>query len=121
MKVGLERLDVLSLPALGALGHVELHGLALLQALETACLNRREMYENVFARLTADKAVALGVIEPLDCSLFCHGVRCSFVQSILRWRDSEVLQAGYELVRQVTAHDRFGLTHKDNHTRRAGD
>jgi hypothetical protein len=28
------------------------------------------MHENVFARLAADKAVALGVIEPLYCSLF---------------------------------------------------
>jgi hypothetical protein len=28
------------------------------------------MHENVFAILTADKAVALGVIEPLYCSLF---------------------------------------------------
>jgi hypothetical protein len=36
----LESLHVFSLPALGALGHVELHRLALLQALETACLDR---------------------------------------------------------------------------------
>jgi hypothetical protein len=28
------------------------------------------MHENVFAGLTADKAIALGVIEPLYCSLF---------------------------------------------------
>src|SRR5260370_2434161 len=28
------------------------------------------MHENVFATLTADKAIALGVIEPLHCSLF---------------------------------------------------
>ena len=38
--MSLERLDVLSLPALGALGHVELHCLALLQALEAARLDR---------------------------------------------------------------------------------
>src|SRR5580698_3854547 len=36
----LERLDVLSLPALGALGYVELHTLTLLQALEAARLDR---------------------------------------------------------------------------------
>src|ERR1035437_846450 len=64
--------NVLRLPALGALGHVELHGLAFLQALEAASLNRGEVHENVFAILTADKAVALGVIKPLHCSLFCH-------------------------------------------------
>jgi hypothetical protein len=34
-RTGLERLYVGSLPALGALDHVELHGLTFLQALET--------------------------------------------------------------------------------------
>jgi hypothetical protein len=66
----LDRGHVLCLPALRALGYFELHCLALLQALEAARLNRREMHENVFAGLTADEAVALGVIEPLNCSLF---------------------------------------------------
>src|ERR1700722_499308 len=109
---GLERLDVLSLPAFGALGHVELHGLALLQALETACLNRREMYENVFAGLAADKAVAFGVIEPLYCSLFCHGARCSFRLSILRWREIGGDRCRILAVEASAAHDRLGLTHK---------
>src|SRR5580704_12704300 len=68
----LDSLDVLRLPALGALGHVELHGLAFLQAAEAASLDRGEMHENVFAILTADKAIALGVVKPLHCSLFCH-------------------------------------------------
>ena len=69
---GSDRLDVLSLPALGPFGHVELHRLALLQALEAAALDRREVHKNIFAILTADEAVAFGVIEPLYCSLFCH-------------------------------------------------
>ena len=60
--------NVLRLPAFGALGHVELHGLAFLQALEAASLNRGEMHENVFAILTADEAVALGVVKP--CLLY---------------------------------------------------
>jgi hypothetical protein len=30
------------------------------------------MHKYVLAILTADKAVAFGVIEPLYCSLFCH-------------------------------------------------
>src|ERR1019366_1497604 len=47
--------NVLRLPAFGAFGHVELHGLAFLQALEAACLNSGEMHENVFAILTADE------------------------------------------------------------------
>ena len=66
----LERLNVFRLPALGSLGDLELHGLAFLQAPEASRLDGGEMHENVFAILTANKAVALGVIEPLYCSLF---------------------------------------------------
>jgi len=78
--VGLESLNVFGLQALGALGDIELHGLAFLQALETAGLDGGEMHENVFASLTADKTVALGVIEPLYCSLFHMCLySCSFV------------------------------------------
>jgi hypothetical protein len=66
----LDSLNVLSLPALGAFGDVELHRLAFLQAAESARLNRREVHEDVFAILTADKAIALGVVKPLYCSFF---------------------------------------------------
>jgi hypothetical protein len=68
----LERPHVFRLPAFGALGHVEFDRLALLKALETACLDRREVHKNIFAVLTANEAVAFGVVEPLHCSLFCH-------------------------------------------------
>ena len=68
----LERLYVFSLQALRALRNVELHGLTLLQALETARLDRREVHKNILATLTADEAIAFGVVEPLHCSLFCH-------------------------------------------------
>src|SRR4029077_11714 len=74
----LQRTDVLSLPALWPLGHVELHTLALLQAAEAACLDRREVHKYIFATLTADEAVAFGVVKPLYCSLFCHFVTVSF-------------------------------------------
>ena len=74
MRRALEGADVISLPALRPLGDVKLHRLALLQALESARLDRREVHKNVFATLTADEAVAFGVIEPLYCSLFCHDV-----------------------------------------------
>src|SRR5437879_2323372 len=79
--VGLDSLNVFGLQALGAFGDAELHRLALLEALESARLDGREMHENVFARLPADKAVALGVIEPLYCSLF-H-VFCTLVSFLI--------------------------------------
>jgi len=68
----LEGGNVLRLPALRAFGHVELHGLAFLQALKAARLDCGEMHENVFAILTADETIAFGVVKPLHCSLFCH-------------------------------------------------
>ncbi len=97
---------VLSLQALGALGDVELHGLPFLKALEPARLDCGEMNKNVLAGLTADEAVAFGVVEPLYCSLFCHiDTRIPLLD--LRWRDSEVLQAGYLLVgRELLTTDR---------------
>jgi hypothetical protein len=67
-----ERPYILSLLALGALSNVELHGLPLLNTLEPARLDCREMHKNILAALTADEAVAFGVVEPLHCSLFCH-------------------------------------------------
>ena len=70
-------LYVLCLPALRSLDNGELNGLTFLQAAESACLDGRVMDENVFAVLTANEAVALRVIEPLNCSLF-HGDACSF-------------------------------------------
>jgi len=68
----LDRLYVFSLPALGTFRDVELHGLTLLQALEAARLDCREVHKNVFATLAADETITLRVVEPLDCSLFCH-------------------------------------------------
>ena len=73
----LDSLNVLGLPALGAFDYVELNGLTFLEAAETAGLDGRVVNENVFAVLTADEAVALRVIEPLNCSLF-HGDTLSF-------------------------------------------
>src|SRR6266702_467207 len=66
----LERLDVRRLPTLGPLDHVELHSLTFLKALETVRIDRRVMYENILAVLTADEAKPLGVVKPLYCSLF---------------------------------------------------
>jgi hypothetical protein len=88
----LDSLDVLGLPALGAFDNVELNGLTFLQAAETAGLDGRVVNENVFAVLTADEAVALRVIEPLNCSLF-HGVTYSFEIDVARF-ERIVKQAG---------------------------
>jgi hypothetical protein len=60
----LDRLNVLSLPAFWPLSHVELHSLPFLQAAKAACLNSGEMHEDILTSLTADKAVAFGVVKP---------------------------------------------------------
>ena len=70
--VGLDSLNVFGLQALGALGDAELYRLALLEALESARLDGREMHENIFPCLTLDEPVALRSIEPLHCALFLH-------------------------------------------------
>src|ERR1700690_1877571 len=78
LNVALQRANVLSFPALRAFGELELNTLALLQAAETASLDGREMHKYIFASLPADEAVALGVVKPLYCSLFCHLLLVSF-------------------------------------------
>jgi len=62
--------NVLCLPALGALGNVELDALTLLEGAESVRLNRGVMDEYVLAVVSAKKSEALGVVEPLDCALF---------------------------------------------------
>ena len=106
----LQRSYVFCLEAFSALCDIELDGLAFLQAAEAACLNRRKMYENVIARLAADKAVALGIVKPLYCSLFHFVYFCSFVNFTLEGvgRNLRRLLA----VEARTAHDRFGLTYR---------
>ena len=66
----LDSLNVLGLPALWAFGHVELHGLPFLQAAKSASLNSGEMHEDILASLTADEAVAFGVVNfTVPCSI----------------------------------------------------
>ena len=84
----LDALDVLCLPALGALHNVKLHLLTFLKAAEAASLNGGEMHEYILAVLAADKTVALGVVKPLHCSCF-HVLLVSFVLDIaLKLSDS---------------------------------
>ena len=69
----LDAFDVFCLPALGAFDYVELNLLSFLQAAETVGLNGGEVYKYVLTVLAADESIALGVVKPLYCSLFCHG------------------------------------------------
>jgi hypothetical protein len=48
---------------------VELHPLALAQALETLALDCREVDEDVVSAIALDEAVAFSVVKPFDCSL----------------------------------------------------
>jgi hypothetical protein len=43
------------------------------------------VHEYILAGLPADKAVALSVVKPLYCSLFCHLVLV-FLSIDLRWK-----------------------------------
>ena len=61
--------------------NVELHTLIFVEAAESACLNRREVNENIFAVLAADETIAFGIVKPLYCSCF-HLVACSFCVEI---------------------------------------
>src|ERR1039458_8283602 len=88
----LENLYVLSLPTLGPFDYVERDSLAFLQAAEAFRLNRRIVNEYVFPILTADKAVALRVIEPLNRSLF-HSDTSSFDVDIAQF-DRDVKRQG---------------------------
>jgi hypothetical protein len=75
--IDLESLYVFCLEALGAFGYGELYGLAFLQSAKSVCLNSRKMHKDVVPGMSADKAKALCIIEPLHCSLF-HLLPVSF-------------------------------------------
>jgi len=66
----LQDLNVLSLPALGTLHHVELHGLAFLQAAEAVGLNRGVVNKYIFTVGAAQESKALRIVKPFHCSLF---------------------------------------------------
>jgi hypothetical protein len=68
----LDAYDVLGLRAFGARDHVELYLLTFREGFKTFALKGGEMYEDVFATFTLDKAVAFAVIEPLDFAFFTH-------------------------------------------------
>src|SRR5829696_9225578 len=61
-----KRPHVRGLRALGAVGDLELDGLALVEGLVAVALDGREVDEDVVAAVAGDEAVALLVAEPLD-------------------------------------------------------
>src|SRR5579863_2560127 len=65
----LGQLHLVSLHALLTLDGDEGDLLAFLQGLEAAALDRAEMHEQVRAAFRGDKAKALGVVEPFDCTV----------------------------------------------------
>src|SRR5580698_7560389 len=67
----LDGLNVLSLQALGSTNDVELNALCFLKAAEAVGVDRREVDEDVLVvAIAGDKTEALGVVEPLDNTLF---------------------------------------------------
>jgi hypothetical protein len=89
-QANLDNLNVLSLPALGALGDVELNALAFLKRTETVRLDGSVMDEDVLAVFAAQKSKSLGVVKPLDCALF-HGVLL-LITELPSQRDVEVCE-----------------------------
>jgi hypothetical protein len=61
--IRLEDLNVLGLKTFCALYHLELHCLAFLQTAKAVRLDGGEMYEYIFAVLTADEAVPLASLN----------------------------------------------------------
>jgi hypothetical protein len=72
--VGLNGGHVVSLQALLPLGHGELDLLPFEQGAMAFATDRTEMYEHVRAALALNKAITLGIIEPLDgaCLALSH-------------------------------------------------
>jgi hypothetical protein len=64
------QLDVFGLQSLGAGDHLELHGLAFLQAAEAVGLDRGMMDEDVVSILPADETKAFSVVKPFYCTFF---------------------------------------------------
>src|SRR3954468_9355539 len=61
--------DVGRLQALGTLGDVELHRLALRERAEPIPRDRAVVYEHIGPVFAGDESVPLGIIEPLHVSL----------------------------------------------------
>ena len=63
--------DVFGLWALGAIGNLHGHRLTLLKRFMTFSLYRAVMYENVFSTFLRNKAIAFGIVKPLNRACYC--------------------------------------------------
>jgi len=63
---------VCGLQALGTFIHCELNSLTLAERLEPSFLNGSVVDENIVSGGALDEAKSLGVVKPLDCTLFSH-------------------------------------------------
>jgi hypothetical protein len=70
--LGLDLHNVSGLKALWALAYRELHCLALTERPVAGVLNGAVVDENVAPGAALDEAETLGIVEPLDCTLFFH-------------------------------------------------
>jgi len=69
---GLELDDVLSLQAFLTLDYLKLNFLVFRQGFEAFSDDGRMMHEDIGAVFPGDKAIALGVIKPLNLACFLH-------------------------------------------------
>jgi hypothetical protein len=83
----LQNLNVVRLPALGALHNVKLHGLAFLQRAKAIRLDGGVVNENILTTLAAQKSKALRIVKPLYCSLFHDS--CSLLLLVLVYRSCQ--------------------------------
>jgi hypothetical protein len=82
---------IFRLQALRPLLHFEFHLLPFIQCLIAVRLDGGEMNENIFARLSLNKSIPFGRVEPLHYTLFFAQLRYSSVFGIAssrkgRWR-----------------------------------
>jgi len=63
---------VCGLQALGTFIHRELHCLTLAERLEPSFLNGSVVDENIISGGALNETKSLGVVKPLDCTLFSH-------------------------------------------------
>ena len=78
--------DVAGLKSLGALFNSELNLLAFLQVLEPLALNGREVDKDIIAAFASEEAIALGPIEPFDCTVDTFRHFCLLMANKKIWR-----------------------------------
>lgn len=116
----LENLNVLSLPSFCPFDHIELDGLAFLQALESVALNGAKVDKHIITVLPRDKTKPLGIVKPFHCSLFHLLFHTNFlfefyvdrlevrvrkarlVYHCMNLRIYSIAQPGYGLLKKIT-------------------